>query len=107
MVVALSYLIAVLLTIGLAVILYPIAGAFWVFGLLGKVSEHMFGFTRRTIRALWRDIRGMEKDMAAGWTCSCGCQNTGKFCSECGAPPAQTVVADVVAEESADASEEQ
>lgn len=23
---------------------------------------------------------------AAGWTCECGCVNTGKFCSECGKP---------------------
>ena len=23
---------------------------------------------------------------ATGWTCACGAQNTGKFCSECGAP---------------------
>ncbi len=27
-----------------------------------------------------------EQKKAAGWTCSCGAVNTGKFCSECGSP---------------------
>ncbi len=27
---------------------------------------------------------------AGSWTCSCGAQNTGKFCAECGAPKPQT-----------------
>lgn len=93
MIVALSYLIAVILTIALAVFLYPIAGTFWVLGLFGKVSEHMFGFTTKIIRSLWRDIRGVEKDMAEQWTCSCGCTNTGKFCSQCGAPVTLPVAA--------------
>lgn len=95
MIVALSYLIAVLLTIALAVFLYPIAGFFWVLGLFGKISEHMFGFTTKIIRSLWKDIRGVEKDMADQWTCSCGRTNTGKFCSECGKPNAIPVIAKV------------
>lgn len=27
-----------------------------------------------------------EETLSGGWTCSCGTVNTGKFCSECGAP---------------------
>lgn len=33
---------------------------------------------------------GSAQPQAAGWTCSCGTVNTGKFCQECGSPrPAQ------------------
>lgn len=107
MIVALSYLIAVILTIALAVILYPIAGYFWVLGLFGKIADRMFKFTSKIIRSLWRDIRGIEKDLGDQWTCSCGCTNSGKFCSQCGAPVtvpviAEEVVTEVTEDESAD-----
>lgn len=90
MVSVLSYLIAIIITIALAVFLYPIAGLFWMLGLFGKVSDIMFKFTSRIIRSLWRDIRGVKSDMNIEdanftyWQCECGKTNTGKFCSECG-----------------------
>lgn len=86
MVVALSYVIAVVLTLILAVGLYPITGIFWLLGLLGKISDNMFAFTNRVIKSLWKDIRGIETPSAEQWQCECGCINTGKFCSECGKP---------------------
>ena len=94
MVVALSYVLAVLITVALAICLYPIAGVFWVFGLLGKLSDGVFKFTRRTIAALWRDLKKTEQsnilnqntvlESGDSWTCSCGHTVTGKFCSNCG-----------------------
>ena len=89
MVSALSYLIAIILTLCLAIILYPISGLFWILGLFGKVSDVMFRFTTKVIRSLWRDIRGMNKEskqdnLGEQWQCQCGKMNTGKFCSECG-----------------------
>ena len=94
MVVALSYIIAVLITVALAIFLYPVAALFWIFGLLGKLSDDLFEFTRKTIAALWRDLRNSEKatmmkqpqiaETVDVWMCECGCSNTGKFCSECG-----------------------
>lgn len=86
MVVALSYVIAIILTLTLAIILYPISGLFWVLGLLGKISDNMFSFTNRVIKSLWRDIRAESNVSKEQWVCSCGCSNTGKFCSECGLP---------------------
>ncbi|MGN1339970.1 MAG: hypothetical protein ACI4WS_06725 [Oscillospiraceae bacterium] len=56
MVVALSYIFAVILTAVLACILYPVAGVFWLVGLLGKVSEKMFQFSNNAIKKLWADI---------------------------------------------------
>ena len=84
MVVALSYVIAVILTLALAIFLYPISGFFWVLGLLGKISDNLFAFTNRVIKSLWKDIRNSDKNSEGQWICSCGCRNTGKFCSECG-----------------------
>ena len=92
MVVALSYIIAIVLTIALAIILYPISAFFWLLGLLGKISDTLFAFTNRVIKSLWRDLRNSEKNAAEQWMCSCGCTNTGKFCSECGKP---NVVAEI------------
>ena len=38
-----------------------------------------------------RRLRGAEpRPAAGGWTCACGAENSGKFCTECGKPrPAQ------------------
>lgn len=101
MVVALSYVLAVIMTAAIAIFLYPIAAAFWVFGLLGKLSDGLFEFTRRTIAALWKDLRNTEQVKVAVanqaisgedvWTCACGCANTGKFCSNCGAGKPEVV----------------
>ena len=94
MVVFLSYLFAVILTVALAIFLYPVAAFFWVMGLFGKISDGMFKFTSKTISSLWHDLRKMgteEYDDANKWTCSCGCSNVGKFCSECGAPIPQVI----------------
>ncbi len=88
MVVFLSYFFAVILTVALAIFLYPVAAFFWVMGLFGKISDGMFKFTSKTISKLWQDLRnvGIEDiDVTDKWVCSCGCQNNGKFCSECGA----------------------
>ena len=92
MVVALSYVIAIILTLALAIFLYPISAFFWILGLLGKISDNLFAFTNRVIKSLWRDIRNSDKNTAEQWVCSCGCANTGKFCSECGKP---NVVAEI------------
>ena len=91
MVVALSYILAVIMTAAIAIILYPIAAAFWVFGLLGKFSDKLFGFTKRTIARLWKDLSNSDQVKVAvvntedAWTCACGCTNAGKYCSDCGA----------------------
>ena len=61
MIIAICYIIAILITIALAIVLYPIAGIFWVLGFLGKISEDLFAFTNRVINSLWRDIRNMNK----------------------------------------------
>lgn len=58
MVMAISYVIAVCITIAIACILYPIAALFWVFGLLGRISDVLFAFTTNVIRNLWKDLKG-------------------------------------------------
>lgn len=86
MIVALSYIIAIVLTLAIAIFLYPISAFFWVLGVLGKISDNLFSFTNTMIKSLWRDIRNSGKSATEQWVCSCGCSNTGKFCSECGKP---------------------
>ena len=61
MIIALSYIFAVLITVALAIVLYPIAGLFWILGFFGKISEALFAFTTRVIHSLWRDIQNMHK----------------------------------------------
>ena len=94
MVVALSYVIAITLTVGLAIFLYPVSAFFWILGLLGKISDNLFSFTNRVIKSLWRDIRNTDKGSTEQWVCSCGCANTGKFCSDCGKPNGAEEVAE-------------
>ena len=94
MVVFLSYFIAIILTVALAILLYPVAAFFWIMGLFGKVSDGMFKFTSKTISTLWIDLAKVGKgdvDDTNKWVCSCGASNTGKFCSECGAQIPQNV----------------
>lgn len=90
MVKLLSYVFAIIITLALAIFLYPIAAFFWLLGLFGKISNILFTFTKRVISSLWRDIRDMGNStdtvsLTDSWTCFCGTINTGKFCSECGA----------------------
>lgn len=114
MIVVFSYIIAVLLTIALAIILYPIAALFWllemvgkllviIFDLFGKVSDNMFNFTTKVIRRLWQDIKNLDHQVVVQatisvpqWTCKCGEVNTGKFCSSCG----NAMIAETVTETS-------
>ena len=94
MIVAISYLLAVIITLFLAIFLYPIAGFFWVLGFFGRISEGLFKFTSNMISSLWRDIRKMGNQEAMStvvgdgkaetWQCSCGSVNDGKFCTKCG-----------------------
>ena len=76
MIQALSYVIAVILTLLIAMCLYPIAVLFWLFGwigkilvhifvLLGKASDAMFKFTTKVIRSLWDELKGAEKNQQA------------------------------------------
>lgn len=60
MVMAISYIIAVCITIAIACILYPIAALFWLFGLLGRISDVLFSFTTNVIRNLWKDLKGQK-----------------------------------------------
>ncbi len=86
MIVALSYVIATILTLALAIVLYPISGIFWVLGLLGKAADNLFAFTNGKIKSLWKDIRSIERPATpTQWKCSCGNLNTGAYCSKCGA----------------------
>lgn len=107
MVVALSYIFAVIITLALAVILYPIAGLFWFLGLFGKMADWMFRFTKRAISSLWKDIRNIHNPMNNEnnnvivddtWTCSCGHTNTGKFCTWCGESKSEPVIAQETSE---------
>lgn len=55
-----SRIIAILITLVLACILYPIAALFWILGIIGEfvgnISKKMFGFTNHVIKHLWSDI---------------------------------------------------
>lgn len=95
MVLALSYVIALILTVVIAIFLYPISGFFWVLGLLGKISDKLFAFTNKAIKSLWADLKSNNSDNKKSkeeWVCSCGCTNTDDICSRCGKPK---VVADI------------
>lgn len=56
MVNVLSNLIAVLITVALALILYPIAAVFWILGFIGQIGGKLFVWTNALIKKLWDDI---------------------------------------------------
>ena len=98
MVVALSYVLAVIITAALAVVLYPIAAIFWIMGIFGRLAEGMFAFTQSAIKSLWKDLGNVKRTSpviveekpqmiersASAWICACGTENTGHACTDCG-----------------------
>lgn len=64
MVIMLSYLIAVIITVVLAIVLYPISAIFYVVGkigyVLGKLADFIFSRTNSAIRKLWADIKNTK-----------------------------------------------
>lgn len=104
MVKALAYFFAIIITIMLAVFLYPISAIFWVFGLFGKIADIMFAWTRNRIRSIWAELKDMDGSGASQqqvitynippqssarneeeWLCNnCGNVSRGKFCTKCG-----------------------
>lgn len=56
MVKILSYIIAVILTVALSIVMYPLAAIFWLVGLLGRFSEDLFDFTTDKIEDLWFEL---------------------------------------------------
>ncbi len=53
----LSKLLAVIFTVIIAIVLYPICAFFYIFKLLGQISSVMFGFTNGLITKLWAEVR--------------------------------------------------
>ena len=57
MVVVLSRMIAFIITVMLACVLYPIAAVFYVVGLFGKMGSGLFNITNKMIKYLWNDLK--------------------------------------------------
>lgn len=61
MVIILSYIIAIIITLVLAIILYPISTVFFLVGSVGKViyklGDFIFKRTNKGIKKLWSDIK--------------------------------------------------
>ncbi len=61
MVIVLSYIIAVIITIILAIMLYPISAIFFIIGkigyVLGRLANFIFSHTNSGIKKLWSDIK--------------------------------------------------
>ncbi len=53
----LSKLFAVILTVAVAIVLYPICAFFYIFKLIGQISSVMFNFTNHFIAKIWADIK--------------------------------------------------
>ena len=61
------------------------AGSFMAFAGL-NMAQNAGGANTRDLFAMGAQQKADEKPAAAGWVCSCGKENSGKFCSECGNP---------------------
>lgn len=61
MIVVLSYFIAIIITLVIGVLMYPIASVFWIVGVVGKmisgIADFIFRNTNSGIKKLWADIR--------------------------------------------------
>lgn len=57
MVFLISKMIAVIITVVLACVLYPIAAIFYVVGLLGRAGDTLFKWTNMVIKGLWIDLK--------------------------------------------------
>lgn len=61
MIKALSFVIACILTFLMVIILYPVAGFFWLIGKVGKaiglVSDWIFEHANVAIKRLWSDLK--------------------------------------------------
>mgnify|MGYP006968292005 CR=1 FL=1 len=64
MVKILSVIIACILTVLLACMLYPIACLFWVIARVGKIvgiiSEWIFSHANKAVKYLWADLRNVS-----------------------------------------------
>lgn len=61
MIKAVSFVIACILTFLMVIILYPVAGFFWIIGKIGKVvdlvSNWIFEHANAAIKRLWSDLK--------------------------------------------------
>ncbi len=94
MVKLISYIVAVVLTVLIALILYPIAALFYLFSIIGKISDNLFKWANSTIKKLWKEVKESSREVEASspdketFICpQCGKENprSNVFCDNCGA----------------------
>ena len=63
MVVVVSRLIAVVLTLILACLLYPVAAFFYIIGWFGKIGDVLFQWTNKMVKRLWEDLKNENENI--------------------------------------------
>ncbi len=91
MVRVLSTIIATIITMALAIILYPICAVLYVFKVLGTISTHLFNFVNKTIKRLWKDVFDIKGEEQADSTTNAGVNSIPaddlfRLCPKCNAP---------------------
>ena len=93
MVKLISYIVAIVLTALIALVLYPLAALFYLFSIIGKISDNLFKWANNTIKKLWNDVKESGKAVEVTafdkgiYVCpQCGKENlkTQAFCNNCG-----------------------